>query len=552
MSEYDNFQVLLDDPATKPSLGFEEYARSFAGIIRHSRAQFAIGIFGDWGSGKTTLMHAIERELQADSHIIPVWFSAWKYEREEHLIVPLLDTLRKSLALWSTEHETGRRAGFARRAASTVGSTARSISRGLKLTGSVPLVGVGASLDVGAILDQGADPNAPASFYAASFDAMSEALEQYLKKSRRVVVFVDDLDRCLPDHALQVVEATKLFFDQEGFVFVVGLDDAVIRRAIEDRYRGESQVPNEAPAAGNGARPEDFTGGEYLKKIFQVPFGLPPVSPTQLTAFFDETVATSGLPRPQKSNLRRRIRPHLRYTARLGSVNPRELKRLINAYTLQVKMLSAKPPPFELDEDVVLAIQVMNFRHDWRRLYELLAADPAAFQAALAEAAAPGASPDRFWISSEPLPQDFIRYVQGPASPLLGHSLDPYITSAELSISTDRGLLDMQSSIAELIRMLGGIEGSDQLTSEVASELTGRVQELQFEARQRSRKSQAAREASELSKEIQTDVRKRLGQVSEELPSAWIPDVVARLQRLDGLVGEMRGDAAVGAASLGP
>jgi predicted KAP-like P-loop ATPase len=39
----------------------------------------------------------------------------------------------------------------------------------------------------------------------------------------KIVIFVDDLDRCLPDNALDVIESMKLFFDLPGFVFVVGL-----------------------------------------------------------------------------------------------------------------------------------------------------------------------------------------------------------------------------------------------------------------------------------------------------------------------------------------
>ena len=61
MTAYSAFKVLLDDPATRPGLGFPSYASAFAEIIEHSKAQFAIGIFGDWGSGKTTLMRAIQQ-----------------------------------------------------------------------------------------------------------------------------------------------------------------------------------------------------------------------------------------------------------------------------------------------------------------------------------------------------------------------------------------------------------------------------------------------------------------------------------------------------------
>src|SRR5581483_1839172 len=94
--------------------------------------------------------------------------------------------------------------------------------------------------------------------------------------ARRVVVFIDDLDRCLPLNALEVLESMKLFFDLEGFVFVVGLDQAVIERSIELKY-GPAE-----PAAGR-----QITGSDYVKKIFQVPFGLPRIPTDQIHLFFD-------------------------------------------------------------------------------------------------------------------------------------------------------------------------------------------------------------------------------------------------------------------------
>ncbi len=58
-SEYEKFQILVDDPADDPRLGFREYADAFADIVCGSPPRFAVGIFGSWGSGKTTLMRAI-------------------------------------------------------------------------------------------------------------------------------------------------------------------------------------------------------------------------------------------------------------------------------------------------------------------------------------------------------------------------------------------------------------------------------------------------------------------------------------------------------------
>ena len=66
---------------------------------------------------------------------------------------------------------------------------------------------------------------------------LRQAIHDLSKGNRRVVIFVDDLDRCLLPNVLVVLESIKLFFDVEGCVFVVGLDSAIAERAVADKYR---------------------------------------------------------------------------------------------------------------------------------------------------------------------------------------------------------------------------------------------------------------------------------------------------------------------------
>src|ERR1044071_1229644 len=107
MGDVPGFRILLDAPTVEPALGFKAVAAALAALIEESEPQFAVGIFGGWGSGKTTLMNAVEARLDRET-AIPVYFNAWRYEKEQHLIVPLLDTIRDSLLEWSNDHATNR------------------------------------------------------------------------------------------------------------------------------------------------------------------------------------------------------------------------------------------------------------------------------------------------------------------------------------------------------------------------------------------------------------------------------------------------------------
>ena len=182
MTDFAKFRVLLDDPAEAPALGYADYARAFAEVIRHSSPQFAIGIFGDWGSGKTTLMRAIERALGRQKDVVCVWFNAWRYEREPDLIVPMLDTLREELAKWASRRRTKDERERARRAAGAFRNAARALVRGSTLKAGIP----GLSLEIAgerALAGEGstADGAAPLSFYHSSFNAMSEAVEDFFE-----------------------------------------------------------------------------------------------------------------------------------------------------------------------------------------------------------------------------------------------------------------------------------------------------------------------------------------------------------------------------------
>lgn len=91
--------ILDDQPAEKDALGFDPYRDALADIINdpHTSTPLVIGLFGDWGSGKSTLMQLVRKKVglvnSDDSSVrrervpsnITVWFTAWKYDKEDVL-----------------------------------------------------------------------------------------------------------------------------------------------------------------------------------------------------------------------------------------------------------------------------------------------------------------------------------------------------------------------------------------------------------------------------------------------------------------------------------
>ncbi len=120
--------------------------------------------------------------------------------------------------------------------------------------------------------------------YVAAFQELERAFSDFAAGGvTRVVVFVDDLDRCLPGNALDLLESIKLFFDLPGFIFVVGLDEDVVQRAIRARFAAQDEYQSaQEGRAANAALASQRLSREYVKKIFQVPYSLPAMVPQQL------------------------------------------------------------------------------------------------------------------------------------------------------------------------------------------------------------------------------------------------------------------------------
>ena len=328
--------VKPDLPAVEDFLGFAPYAQTLFDIICDESTQtpLTVGIFGSWGSGKTSLMAMIKQRLDdlrrqqrrqarqgeiVRSHLT-VWFNAWLYSGEESLgralILRVLAELRREVGrdpearkeLDAIETQLYRGLDPASLGELIIGGEALtsgsqreaefrlSMTMGLGLLQEIARARAEASEakapetgapETGAPETGDAEAQAAVATLMQTVDRMRtdldrervealeafrhdfEALVQRYVRPGFLVVFVDDLDRCLPDKAVEILEAGKLFFEVEGCIFVLGIDREVIERGIRLKYRDYEQLEGEGPPPISGAK--------YLEKIVQIPFQLPPI-----------------------------------------------------------------------------------------------------------------------------------------------------------------------------------------------------------------------------------------------------------------------------------
>jgi KAP family P-loop domain len=420
--------ILLDEPAANPALGCGDAAHALGQIIQHSEPpRFAVGIFGGWGSGKTTLMDAIKSNIKAATKLVPVEFNAWKYEREPQLLVPLLDTMRAALIGWAKDREPDRN-GKVHASADRIGRVVRALATGLSAGVGLPGAAT-VTFDLGTALDGLSkpckNPESAQSLYFAAFQELKEAFQEFRTGGiTRVVVFVDDIDRCLPANALQVLESMKLFFDLEGFIFIVGLDPDVVGRAVQSKFF--SSEDNSGVPATPSSTLANRLGREYIQKIFQVQYWLPPVYPEELEDLLGSMLGEGS------RELTETVLPYLKHLTTDGRLNPREVKRLINDFTLDAII---KP---KLRADTMLALRILQFPHEWAFLYSALLTDPIKFQTALKRYQREDHAAFADLMQLKYLPESAKNFLLSPeAIPLTGPSdLRPYLSSLKSVNST--------------------------------------------------------------------------------------------------------------------
>lgn len=378
--------IVNDQPTEKDALDFTPYVETLADIIQTGNTPLTIGVFGGWGSGKTSLMKMVRKQLPDEFTV--VWFDAWKYDKEETLwrafLLRILTALKETAAsqgqpveafeklqsLLYREMELEKVGGVKIDLAKLGGVTAKSLVQ-LSLSfipGIAPLTKLVEGLQSGVAKD--VDEAATAiqrertkvyieqiQFLEKFQDMFRELVKEHVSPNR-LVVFVDDLDRCLPEKAIQVLEAIKLFLDVQDCVFILGIDQDVISRGIEMKYK---DVRDRQDADGK----PHFTieGIKYLEKIIQLPFQIPPVIQDDMGRFVE------GL-----SDEWPHEECHKVFAEGLGD-NPRNIKRTVNTFLMLSKLAEKRKEKLKGQVKPIRLAKVVAIQAAHPDLFNLLLKD---------------------------------------------------------------------------------------------------------------------------------------------------------------------------------
>jgi len=281
--------ILTDNETQVDLLNNEAIASCIIALLSEQPVRpVTIGVHGDWGAGKSSILEMIEAGLGNSGDVLCLKFNGWRFQGFEDAKIALIEgivtglvekrpAVQKAAALVKDVFrridwlKVAKHAGGLAVTAFTGIPTPdqlHAILGGLEKIWADPAqLATKENLNAvignvkGIMKDEAESKNVP-----KEIDEFRKAFDQLLKEAgiRRLVVLIDDLDRCLPDTAIETLEAVRLFVLTEHTAFVVAADEAMIEYAVRKHF----------PDLPDTTGPRDYARN-YLEKLIQVPFRIP-------------------------------------------------------------------------------------------------------------------------------------------------------------------------------------------------------------------------------------------------------------------------------------
>ncbi len=361
----------------------------------------SIGVYGDWGSGKSSLMHMCkDRLIEADDKIKCLVFNGWLFENYEDAKTAILGTILD---------EINKKKRLSKKAKNILDGLYKSIDKFKMVKGAVKygtdflLTGVTGTLFniiANPILGKIQETVESSSLEEVQSNISSELNNRELRedirkfqdqfaslleetKISRLVIFVDELDRCRPDTILDTLEAIKLFLFKGKVAFVIGADERHISYAVKSKFKDIEGIQIDI-------------GKEYLEKLIQYPIRIPRLNADEVEIYIACLLLQSELKEEDfqealswiinkkkedfeqfkmnslgelfrdKPDLHEKVVESLSVANQLASVlsnglhgNPRQCKRFLNSMYMRLQMASYKNK--ELDRKILAKIMKLEY-----------------------------------------------------------------------------------------------------------------------------------------------------------------------------------------------
>lgn len=330
-------------------LKVEKYSQALSNFITRSDTPITIGLQGEWGTGKTSLMSLLLEDFN-EKNIACSWVNTWEYsmfrganETTPGVLRGMLEKLKISCGKnWTLKDEGEKKF---KKAARFLGGLANQIianQTGVNLMEA----------------SDGVSDNERATAEIAEIKGLISELIQSLindqnNSYQKVVFFVDDLDRIPPGDAVEVLEALKNIFDIPNCIFILAIDYDVVVKGLESKF-GPKTEENE----------REFRS--FFDKIIQVPFSMP-TGTYDIENFLVEKLNSIGI---QISDEEKEL--YTKAVKHTIGFNPRSLKRYLNSFSLinHLKEIESEENNPQGDEFMLFAL--LGIQISYPKIFRLL------------------------------------------------------------------------------------------------------------------------------------------------------------------------------------
>lgn len=401
-----------DNETKDDLLGYQVHADLLRDVVLDATMlPITIGVFGDWGSGKSSLMLLMQESIEKwkvemdeknkvegaeikNTKVLQILFNSWQFEDYEDTKLTLIETILSSVIKDIEDHHD----------IFEKADACLSKIKYLKL-GVVVLKNLARKIVPKEIQDLLPNKEEWKDISKEDQDLLLEEVKEanssnFIKQFRAdftkiisdgdyrsVVVYIDDLDRCSPERIIQCLEAIKLFVNVDRTAFVIGADQRIIEHAIHERYKTPlQQTTISSPYS------------DYLEKLIQLPYKLPKLSyseqETYVTLLLCSKMENENLfPTIHRKYLEFREKDkHSKYdlnkiqkanpTINFGTTsgylsiipimssflngNPRQLKRFLNTFDMRRRMAGVAGFR-EIDPEVMVKLMVLEYNSQLRQ-----------------------------------------------------------------------------------------------------------------------------------------------------------------------------------------
>lgn len=536
--------IVADNETAVDLLYYQAVARTVVRVVNEkSHEPLSVGVHGDWGAGKSSVLLMVEEAFAGNERVLCVRFNGWVFQGFEDAKAVLIETVVDELLRKRPTHRRlADQAEKVLRRVDWMKVARKASSYGISLATGIPhpetIRDLGAAAR--AVLargGEGATAEKLATLVGGSSDflreveedsapeqmhAFREEFEELLRRADidRLVVLVDDLDRCLPEIAIETLEAIRLFLFVPRAAFVIAADEGMIEYAVRQHFPDLPVTTGPATYARN-----------YLEKLIQVPFRLPSLGYAETRIYvtlllvlndcgeesdeFSEIVgvAREVLRRPWKGpgldrtaigealgSVPEAVERALELAGRIAPIladgargNPRQIKRFIN--TMMLRLAIAEERGFQDELNISVLAKIMLAEQFAPALYDAMArgsANTGAFQELDALEAAVRQEPlDALetkpadgkggeaagGVSLPELPNlEWAKQWAAIEPPLTGHDLRPYVF-----VTRDRrSVFGAVTSLGGLDELVAKLLGSPLQVRQVSAEVA-RLQPLEAE-----------------------------------------------------------------------